>query len=88
MKPLRGFIHVTGSELIVILQGTSETCRRLKPSSASLEAISGEPDPLPIPAQRRRTAGPTNRVQVWHGGIELFNFNALMTRNSVDAGIC
>ena len=28
------------------------------------------------------------RVQVWHGGIELFNFNALMTRNSVDAGIC
>ena len=27
-------------------------------------------------------------VQVWHGGIELFNFNALMTRNSVDAGIC
>ena len=27
-------------------------------------------------------------VQVWHGGIELVNFNALMTRNSVDAGIC
>ena len=27
-------------------------------------------------------------VQVWHSGKELFNFNALMKWNSVDAGIC
>ena len=35
-----------------------------------------------------QTYSVTEGVQVLHGGIELFNFNALMTRNSVDAGIC
>ena len=27
-------------------------------------------------------------VQIWHGGIEFVNFNALRTRNSFDAGYC